>query len=101
MQEQGELFVLQADLINAYNLVNRQAMLAQVKEHFPELLPWVSTCYGSPSHLLFGDKVIASGTGLHQGDPLASLEFTLALYPVLLEIQRRVPNPATERLVPG
>ena len=44
IQEQEQLFILQADLINAYNLVDRQAMLAQVKEHFPELLPWVSTC---------------------------------------------------------
>ena len=34
--------VLKIDLVNAFNLVSRQALLSECSTHFPELLPWVS-----------------------------------------------------------
>ncbi|KAL5493203.1 hypothetical protein EMCRGX_G014348 [Ephydatia muelleri] len=37
--------VLKIDLVNAFNLVSRQALLSECGTHFPELLPWVSWCY--------------------------------------------------------
>ena len=65
--------VLQADLVNAYNSVDRGVMLEEVATHFPECFAWVKSCYGDPSWLKFGESVIMSATGLHQGDPLAGL----------------------------
>ena len=59
---------------------------------FPEILAWVTTCYGQPSHLLFGTILILSERGFHQGDPLASLLFSLVLHPVVQIIQERVPG---------
>ena len=40
--------VLKVDtcMTNAFNLVSHQAILSECAKHFPELLPWVSWCYG-------------------------------------------------------
>ena len=67
-------------------------MIAAAKERFPECLPWVLTCYGSPSFLKFGPYDISSQCGLQQGDPLASLLFCLALKPVVDAIAMEVPG---------
>lgn len=85
-------WVLQADLVNAYNQADRGAMLEEVSRHFPECLSWVITCYGAPSHLKFGEYSIDSSTGLHQGGPLAGLLFCLTLKPVVDAIQEEVPT---------
>ena len=85
-------FLLQCDLINAFNQCDRGAALKEVAEHFPELLNWVKTCYAAPSHLLFGKAAISSQCGFHQGDPLASLLFALVLHPIVLKIQHEVPS---------
>ena len=88
----GEKFVMRADLVNAFNLADRATALQEVAQHFPELLPWVSTAYSSPSHLTFGSTSISSSCGFHQGDPLASLLFSLVLHPIVLQIEEQVPT---------
>jgi hypothetical protein len=85
-------YMLQADLINAFNQGDRGAALHEVREHFPELLPWAVTSYSAPSHLRFGSADIPSATGFHQGDPLAALLFALVLHPIILKIRERVPS---------
>ena len=86
------LYLLQADLVNAFNLADRAAAMEDVAKLFPEILAWVTTCYGKPSHLLFGAITILSERGFHQGDPLAALLFALVLHPLVLKIQERVPG---------
>ena len=86
----GDKFVMRADLINAFNVADRATALREVEQHFPELLPWVITAYSTPSHLIFGSTNIWSRSGFHQGDPLASLLFSLVLHPLVLEIQEQV-----------
>ena len=54
MEADPSLFCLQADLVNAFNLVNRDAAMEAVLQNFPEVLAWVKTCYGAPSVLKFG-----------------------------------------------
>ena len=88
----GEKFVMRADLVNAFNLADRAEALQQVHQHFPELLPWVTTSYSQPSHLIFGNTSILSCCGFHQGDPLASLLFSLVLHPIVLMIKQQVPS---------
>ena len=92
MEEKGDKFLLQADLINAFNQADRGAALREVADHFPELLPWTITSYSTPSFLRFGSVDISSDTGFHQGDPLAALLFALVLHPILLLIQEEVPS---------
>ena len=85
-------FVLQCDLVNAFNLVDRSHMLEAVAEHFPECLSWATTCYSQNSFLQFGNTTILSQTGLRQGCPLASTFFAVTLQPVVESIQRQVPS---------
>ena len=86
------LWTLQADFINAFNLVDREAVMGEVLDKFPEILAWVTTCYGQHSHLLFGSFSISSQCGVHQGDPLAALLFSLVLQKLVNIIEERVPG---------
>ena len=92
VEEDPAKWVLQVDLINAYNEVDRSTVLEETARHFPECLAWVKTCYGAPSVLKFGQADILSALGLHQGDPLAGLLFCLALKPVVDAIEFEVPT---------
>ena len=47
----GDFVVCKVDMSNAFNRVSRQAVLDECSSFFPELLPWVSWCYGSHSLL--------------------------------------------------
>ena len=71
VKEDPSKWVLQVDLINAYNLVDRAKVLEETAKHFPECLAWAKTCYGAPFFLKFGLANILSALGLYQGDPLA------------------------------
>ena len=93
LEEDGpEKMVLQVDYTNAFNLANQNTTFQEVHQHFPELLSWVLTCYGSTSQLMFGDNIMPSATGFHQGDPLAGLLFSVNLYPVVEQVVVEVPN---------
>ena len=59
---------------------------------FPECPSWVLSSYSSNSLLQFGDTIISSETGFHQGDPLVSLLFSLVLHPVVKMIYEEVPT---------
>ena len=85
-------WVLQLDLINAFNLANRDEAFKEVEKSFPDCLKWILTCYGAESHLIFGDTVIPSSVGFHQGDPLAGLLFCCNLQPVVECIEDEVPD---------
>ena len=87
VREDPNKWVLQVDLINAYNQVDRGTVLEETARHFPEYLAWAITCYGSPSKLKFGKDDILSALGVQQGDPLAGLLFCLALKPVVDAIE--------------
>ena len=85
-------WVLQADLINAFNQADRDSAFREVEKHFPQILVWVLTSYQGESELLFCDKVIHSFTGFHQGDPLASLLFALVLQVLVRRIKEEIPE---------
>jgi hypothetical protein len=76
------LLVLQVDLANAFNEVDRVAMFEELWDHFPELVPFVCSFYAEPSHLLLrrdsGEwELLQSSTGSRQGDPIAGHLFAL------------------------
>ena len=77
VDDDPNLWVLQVDQVNAFNLADRGTALQEVEQIFPEALAWTSTCYSTPSYLLFGDTVINSESGFQQGDPIAALLFAL------------------------
>ena len=85
-------WVLQLDFANAFNTIAREKVFKEVRTHFPQLSLWVESCYGSQAFLRFGEAIITGTTGLHQGDPLASFLFALALFPLLVKIKEDVPE---------
>ena len=74
---------LKVDFHNAFNTVDRAALLRQVRLHLPGLAPWAEWCYSRHSRLLFHENVLTSETGVQQGDPLGPLLVALALQPAL------------------
>ena len=87
-----DLFILQVDLINAFNMADRASAFTEMDKLFPDCLSWVLTCYGGEAELVFGDSIIPSSVGFHQGDPLASLLFSINLQPVVDMIRQEVPD---------
>ena len=46
LERDPSLWLLQVDLVNAFNLANRDDAMEEVARLFPEILAWVTTCYG-------------------------------------------------------
>ena len=91
--ESDDFTVLKVDFSNAFNSVSRQSLLDECSELFPELLPWATWCYGSPSLLCYGDSVqLNSCVGVQQGDPLGPLLFCLVLHVLVRKIQADCPD---------
>ena len=67
------------DFSNAFNSVTRPAVWKAVLAHAPALASYTHAAYSAPSPLYFASRTIPSATGVHQGDPLGPLLFSLAL----------------------
>ena len=67
------------DLSNAFNSIDRSAVRSAVRRVVPALAPWVDFCYDQDTPLMLGLHRLASGRGVHQGDPLGPALFALAI----------------------
>ena len=77
-RSQGHV-VVKLDMKNAFNSVRRDRVLEVCYSRAKSLYHLVNMAYGKPTNLLFGDDIIASSTGVQQGDPLGPLLFALAV----------------------
>ncbi|GJU18614.1 putative reverse transcriptase domain-containing protein [Tanacetum coccineum] len=83
----GSLVMLTVDFSNAFNLVDRSALLHEVRVRCPFISLWVDFLYGQAIRLYIGDTHIWSATGVQQGYPLGALLFTLVLHPLIHKIR--------------
>ena len=70
-------------ITNAFNCIRRDSILHEVSVHLPEIYPFCHSVYSDTSVLQIGSKVVTSGEGVQQGDPLGPLLFCLTLQPLL------------------
>jgi hypothetical protein len=82
IEQEPQSLVLQVDLANAFNEVDRVAMFEKLRDHFPELVPFVRCFYAKPSRLSLrrdsGEwELLQSSIESLQGDPIAGHLFAL------------------------
>lgn len=85
---------LKIDFQNAFNQIDRTVMLAELLLVFPEMARFGWFCYGAPAELVVrssGD-LIPNSMGAQQGCPLGPLLFCLVMQPLILLINREVPD---------
>ena len=57
---QPEQALLKLDFVNSFNTISKEEILHTLRQELPEPYPFISTCYGSSSHLCFGEFLISS-----------------------------------------
>ncbi len=97
-RREGEKRLLMGlDCTNAFNEVDRQAIVNELARQFPELFHFLWQFYGEPAELWYrlADgrvRTILSQQGTQQGDPAGPFLFCLALQPALKAIQASFPR---------
>ena len=83
--------VLLVDAENAFNNINRKAILRNIGIVCPKLATYVNNCYHQPARLfIIGGKEILSKEGTTQGDPLAMGMYAIGMDPLLNSLQNNV-----------
>ena len=85
--QHGDFVVFKVDMSNAFNLVSRQVVLEECATFFPELMPWVSWCYGNHTSLFHPLGRIWSQSRVQKGDPLGPMLFALVLHKLIHRIE--------------
>jgi hypothetical protein len=83
-----EKALLKIDFSNAFNTVDRDTVLSQVRSKFPAIARWATWCYAKPAKLVFGNQTVTSAAGVQQGDPLGPLLFSLAIHAVVRDLRQ-------------
>ena len=84
--------IVKIDVKNAFNTVDRSAMLEAACRHCPAICGYAFAAYSSPSTLaVAGGGFVESASGVQQGDPLGPLLFSLALLDATIKAKARAP----------
>ena len=80
--------ILFVDASNAFNTINRKAVLHNIQFLCPSIARYVINCYQHPSRLfVLGGGELSSEEGTTQGDPLAMPTYTIGITPLLAAIK--------------
>ena len=63
-----------------------------VAKFLPSVAPFATFCYLKHSHLPFNNSYLSRQSGVQQGDILEPLLSSLALWPIIKEIETKLPN---------
>nr|GEZ77711.1 hypothetical protein [Tanacetum cinerariifolium] len=86
-EDETSLSMLLVDFKNAFNLVDHEVMLQEVRIHCLAISRWVEFCYSTPARLYYGEHILRSYQGVQQSDPLGPLLFSLVLHPLVSKIR--------------
>ena len=84
--------VLFVDASNAFNSLNRQAVLRNAHILCPIWAPVLTNTYRGNAKLFIGGEHILSQEGTTQGDPLATAMYAIGTFPLIQELQGDVPR---------
>ena len=80
--------VLFIDASNAFNSINRNALLHNIRYLCPPIATYLSNCYSTPARLFVtGGKELLSAEGTTQGCPMAMPSYGIGILPLLLLIK--------------
>ncbi|XP_063618720.1 uncharacterized protein LOC134791601 [Cydia splendana] len=81
--------LLKVDVKNAFNSVDRGALLTQIQDATPLIYKYLWQCYHQSTNLLFKTHHLASAVGCQQGDPLGPAIFSLAIHPIISNLNSK------------
>ena len=85
--------ILLVDANNAFNTINRQAALHNIRIICPAISTILNNTYQKPIRLFItGGEEIRSTEGITQGDPLAMAMYALAISPLIQKLKIDEPN---------
>ena len=79
---------LQVDWSNAFNTIDRTALLNASLRRMPSAYNYLRFAYAGDVPLYLGDRLLPSRRGTHQGCPLGPLGFALGLQDIAEKVQR-------------
>ena len=97
-QQNKDFVVFQADFRNAFNTISRNEFMKIIQQEFPELYPYVYTCYAFSPPLYLNDNsntTLKSLNGSAQGDPLGPLLYCLGIHSFIQKLStqsKRITN---------
>lgn len=90
-QDENTEAVLLVDAANAFNSVNRNVFLHNIKIICPSISTFVHNCYSIVSRLfVLGGMELKSEEGTTQGDPIAMAVYAIAIIPMIFMIMEVV-----------
>ena len=83
--------VIQIGASNAFNKLNRNVLLHNIKILSPEISRFVINCYSKPSRLFItGGKELSSSEGTTQGDPISMAIYAIGFIPLITMVMGRM-----------
>ena len=89
-ERRSDKIYLKIDYKNAFNSIRRDHMLREVHAKFPEVAPFLHSCYSNPGALFWSNEVIWSQEGVQQGDPLGPFLFCLGIHELVSSLSSPV-----------
>ena len=86
-EDDGVEAVLLVDASNAFNSLNREAALRNIRIHCPVLALMLTNMYRTHSMLFIDGDHILSQEGTTQGDPLAMAMYAIGTLPLIHKLQ--------------
>ena len=83
--------IIQVDANNAFNTINRNVFLHNIRIICPEISTFISNCYQRPARLfVVGGIEISSLEGTTQGDPTAMYVYALGILPLIIVLSEPI-----------
>lgn len=88
--EEDAQAVLLVDASNAFNCLNREAVLHNIRHLCPPLAIILINTYRQPANLYVDGSILLSQEGTTQGDPLALPVYAVGILPLIHRINQHI-----------